>query len=285
MRDRTSPRRWLVDRITRILLAALPTYERHVPNDLANLKRHIRKGDVVLVDGNQRISLVIKYLTQSSWSHVVVYVGDEVLRRQPERASELRARFGDEAEHLIVEALMEGVVLSPLSKYIDLNIRVCRPYNLRKEDRLRVLDEILSHVGHRYDVQNIVDLARYFFPVSLIPRRFRRRALAFGSGESTEVICSSMIADAFHVVGFPGLPRVEPDPNASSPPSFLDRLLGRRPNRVDRYFQRHPTLVTPRDFDLSPYFEIVKFNFIEEMKFDYRKILWASDSRGKASAG
>ena len=32
-----------------------------------------------------------------------------------------------------------------------------------------------------------------------------------------------------------------------------------------------------RDFDLSPYFEIVKFNIIEEIKFDYRKIMWAED--------
>jgi hypothetical protein len=39
-----------------------------------------------------------------------------------------------------------------------------------------------------------------------------------------------------------------------------------------------PTLITPRDFDLSPYFEIVKFNIIENMRFDYRKILWADDA-------
>jgi hypothetical protein len=240
---------------------------------------------VILVDGSQRISLVIKYLTQSLWSHSVIYVGDEILRRQPSRRSELEAQFGEDAEHLIVEALMEGVVLSPVSKYIQYNIRVCRPYSLRKEDRQRVLDEVLSRVGHRYDVRNIVDLARYFFPVSLIPRRFRRRALSIGSGSSTEVICSSMIAHAFHAVGFPVLPRVELDPNPSRRASLLDRLFRRRPDRADRYFQRPPMLVTPRDFDLSPYFEIVKFNFIEEMKFDYRKILWANEERGKLSRG
>jgi hypothetical protein len=51
--------------------------------------------------------------------------------------------------------------------------------------------------------------------------------------------------------------------NAIRPP-----LLFRRP---------HPTLVTPRDFDLSPYFEIVKFNVIEPSRFDYRKIVWLED--------
>jgi hypothetical protein len=39
-----------------------------------------------------------------------------------------------------------------------------------------------------------------------------------------------------------------------------------------------PTLVTPRDFDLSPYFEIIKFNIIENMRFDYHKIRWAGDA-------
>jgi hypothetical protein len=35
------------------------------------------------------------------------------------------------------------------------------------------------------------------------------------------------------------------------------------------------TLTTPRDFDISPYFEIVKFNILEDMRFDYRQIRWA----------
>ena len=47
------------------------------------MERYIRKGDVVLVEGNERISEVIKYLTQSSWSHAALYVGDEPLKRDP----------------------------------------------------------------------------------------------------------------------------------------------------------------------------------------------------------
>ena len=52
-------------------------------NDGDNLRRHIKKGDVVLVEGDQRVSEVIKYLTQSSWSHAAIYVGDELWRRNP----------------------------------------------------------------------------------------------------------------------------------------------------------------------------------------------------------
>jgi hypothetical protein len=39
---------------------------------------------------------------------------------------------------------------------------------------------------------------------------------------------------------------------------------------------RHPTLLTPRDFDLSPYFEVVKFNVIASGAFDYERIHWAA---------
>jgi hypothetical protein len=265
----------LVRVITRLLTTPLPHYERSVPNDLVKLRRHTRKGDVILIDGDERVSLVIKYLTQSSWSHVVVYVGDEPLRLAPERRADLEAAFGPEADSLIVEAQMEGVVLSPLSKYLHNNIRVCRPYSLRGEDRQRVIGELLARVGHQYDLKNIVDLARYFFPVSFIPRRLRNRALTIGSGEPTSVICSSMIAEAFQNVGYPILPTVELLDRVESPRSRWARLLGRNSSRVTRYFKQLPTLVTPRDFDLSPYFEIIKFNVIEDTKFDYRKIRWA----------
>ena len=40
---------------------------------------------------------------------------------------------------------------------------------------------------------------------------------------------------------------------------------------------RHPTLITPRDFDLSPFFEVVKFNVIAQGGFDYQRIHWAPD--------
>ena len=43
------------------------------------------------------------------------------------------------------------------------------------------------------------------------------------------------------------------------------------------YRKRHPTHLMPRDFDLSPYFEIVKFNVVKQRGFDYERIAWAED--------
>src|SRR5205814_8193087 len=142
-------------------------------------------------------------------------------------------------------------------------IRICRPYNLASSDLTDVLDEALRSVGDTYDIKNVVDLARYFLPVSLIPRRFRRSALQFGSGEPTRVICSSLIASCFNRVRFPIVPRFEQAPDGPVPTSRTLTLWPRR-SRTWRpagiWHQVAPSLVTPRDFDLSPYFEIVKFN-------------------------
>src|SRR5262245_66639276 len=114
--------RWFVRRIT----CPRREYRRYVFNDAERLKSRIRPGDVVLVDGDQRVSQVVKYLTMSPWSHSAIFVGSRFLRNPAQRA-ETRRRFGKESRYLILEALVDqGVVLSPLVKYIDFNIRVCR---------------------------------------------------------------------------------------------------------------------------------------------------------------
>jgi hypothetical protein len=274
-------RQFVIRQFTRLLTKPLKNYTPRFPNDLAALKRNVRKGDIILVEGEQRVSEVIKYLTQSSWSHVAMYIGDELVRRQHPQLGQLRATFGDEVNSLIIEALVEsGVIVAPLSKYINFNIRVCRPYNLRKEHLQKILDEVIGQLGYTYDLKNVFDLARYFLPVSLVPRRLRRKALHFGSGLPTEVICSSMIAAAFDKVGFPIVPQITRSSLAGSPSrSLLSHILPLADGAAPRFLFRrsHPTLITPRDFDLSPYFQIIKFNVIEAGRFDYSKIVWAED--------
>ncbi len=271
-------RRHLVRVATGLLTKPLGRYQRRTPNDLANLRRHIKKGDVILVEGDQRVSEVIKYLTQSSWSHSAIYVGDELWRRFPAERNDLIERYGNEAQTLMIEATVEeGVSAVPLSKYIDFNIRVCRPYNLRRDDLQKVLDEVMGQIGLKYDVRNLVDLARYFLPVSLVPRAFRRTALEFGSGLPTQVICSTLIARAFDRVRYPILPEVMSGEDIE-PQNWVDWLRG-RPLQTCALFRTGPiTLTTPRDFDISPYFEVVKFNILAD-QFDYRRIRWAEETK------
>ncbi|MGH7932513.1 MAG: YiiX/YebB-like N1pC/P60 family cysteine hydrolase [Candidatus Binataceae bacterium] len=264
-----------------LLTKPLARYQLNFPNDMAMLKKHLRVGDVLLVEGNERVSECIKYLTQSSWSHSALYVGDEPLRFKPEWKKQLVDQYGEEANYMVVEALVErGVVLTPLSKYRDFNIRLCHPFNLTAADQHRIVEFAMEHVGRAYDVKNIVDLARYFLPVSMVPARLRRQALQFGSGDPTRVICSSLIAECFHQIRFPIMPQLEPFPPGFEPAGRRVKFLSHF-SRTDRgpglLRMVPPTLITPRDFDLSPYFEIVKFNVIENSRFDYHKLLWVED--------
>lgn len=256
-------------------------YALAFPNDMEQLRRVIRKGDVLLVEGDERISEVIKYLTQSSWSHAALYVGDEAVRRDPS----LRERFGADADQLLVEALVNhGVILTPLAKYRDFNIRVCRPWGLTPADQRTVVEYALGNVGKQYDLRNLFDLARYFLPVSMVPARLRRQALEFGSTNPTRLICSSLIAEGFARVRFPIVPLIEPLPPDFVPPrprlafglSWRRRSGEAAPQGLMRRVAS--TLITPRDFDLSPYFAIVKFNVIEGSRFDYHKLLWVEDA-------
>jgi hypothetical protein len=283
---------WLRQRVfasaARMLTKPRGHYNHLLRNDLEALRRSLRPGDVILIDGDQRVSEVIKYLTQSTWSHAVLYVGDALLRQRPADRHAFTAAYGRDAQHMILEALMEGVVASPLSKYAGFNMRVCRPKGLRPEDAERVIREVTGQLGLQYDVKNLLDLARYFFPVSLIPRRLRRTALQFGSGLTTQVICTSMIGRAFQNVGFPIMPVMTPVPaRAPQPRRLRDRLLRRRPAApYPGVFTHEPhNLITPRDFDLSPYFEIVKLELLEEPSFDYRRMQWADRDARAAVMG
>ncbi len=265
-----SPGQVLAEWFVRYLTRPRREYRRYVFNHAAKLKSRIRPGDVVLVDGDQQVSQVVKYLTMSPWSHSAIYIGSALLR-DPARREEVNRRYGKEARYLIAEALVDrGVVVEPLVKYIDFNIRVCRPHGLSKEQIEKVLDYVLVRVGHTYDRRNILDLFRYLLPVRLIPARLREDALHFGSGKDTETICSSLLAEAFGQVGFSILPlHIRRKAIARGP--LQEKILG-RPTRITRsgfLKARHPSLCVPQDFDLSPSFDVVKFNSREPLQFDH----------------
>src|SRR5690554_2521630 len=97
----------LGERIVRYLEAPSPGYEPYTASDPAALRACLQPGDVLLVEGDSRVAGVIKYLTQSTWSHSALYVGDR-----------LGIKTEDGEPHVLIEAqLGEGVISAPLSKY------------------------------------------------------------------------------------------------------------------------------------------------------------------------
>src|SRR5476649_3001858 len=243
---------WMADGVGRLLARYLEkpekVYEPLTPGDSAALHANLRPGDVLLVEGNNHISGVIKYLTQSTWSHAALYVGP------------IGDRVSPDGEPLVlVEAnIGQGVVAVPLSKYGRVHTRICRPTGLTEDDRARVCAYATERIGFDYDLKNIIDLLRYLFPLP-VPQRWRRRMIALGSGHPTRIICSALIAQAFEIVRYPILAKVA---RAASEQAWQDILE-----------IRHSSLYAPRDFDISPYFEVVKPTLVRG--FDYKTMAWA----------
>ncbi len=99
----------VIDSVGRVLARYLEKpvagYEPFTPSDPDALAASLQPGDVLLVEGNNQISGVIKYLTQSTWSHAALYVGPLGKNTEGE-------------PHTLIEAeISTGVDSAPLSKY------------------------------------------------------------------------------------------------------------------------------------------------------------------------
>ncbi len=242
---------WMADGVGRFLVHYLEKpvrgYEPFTPSDAEALRATLRPGDVLLVEGNNHISGVIKYLTQSTWSHAALYVGPIGNRET-----------ADGEPLVLVEAdIGQGVVAVPLSKYARFHTRICRPTGLTDDDRARVCDYAAERIGFDYDLKNTTDLLRYLFPLP-VPQRWRRRMMSLGSGHPTRITCSALIAQAFENVRYPILPKVTRSDCEAARQEILEI--------------RHSSLYAPRDFDISPYFEVVKPTIVKG--FDYKAMAW-----------
>lgn len=195
----------------------------------------LRKGDVLLVEGSSRFSVAIKYLTQSTWSHSAMCISDLTDDDYP-------------GVQLIEADIKDGVRILPLDYYNDFHTRICRPVGLNQADIAEVIKHTTDRLGDQYDLRNVFDLMRYLIRTPPIPARWRRRMLALGSGDPTRAICSTLLAQAFHSVNYPILPEIKWEKIGDGHYDGYDEIL----------HIRHYSLFAPRDFDISPYFDIVK---------------------------
>jgi hypothetical protein len=241
-------------RILQFLSQPTVRYAPFFAPDPTVVRSALQSGDVILIEGNTRLSAIIKFLTQSTWSHAALYVGERPGDTAP----------GGEPNVLLEAEADTGVVTAPLSKYLHFNMRICRAVGLDADSKHKVIDYALARIGKQYDSKRIVDLARYLFPYPPVPVWFRRRMLAIGSGDPTKAICSTLIAEAFASIHYPILPeRV----------SINGKKFGVAPYVLSEieHIRKHG-LYTPRDFDVSPFFSIVKPTIAAG--FDYHAVQW-----------
>ncbi|MDH5423942.1 MAG: YiiX/YebB-like N1pC/P60 family cysteine hydrolase [Gammaproteobacteria bacterium] len=227
------------------------------------LRYEIRPGDVLLVEGRTRISSIIKTVTQCCWTHSAIYVGRlHDIENPAIRAHIKRFYNGDPEEQLIIEAMIgEGTLVDNLRKYRGENLRICRPKGITHQDAQKVINYAIKRLGSDYDVRQILDLLRFLFPYSILPRRWRSSLFQHHAGATTKTVCSTMMAEAFASVHFPILPVLQYDE---------DHNL--------KLYRRNTKLITPSDFDYSPYFDVIKYPIFDFDELSvYKQLPWNSE--------
>lgn len=229
--------------------------------DFNRLKYEIKPGDVLLIEGRSRVSKVIRTITQSTWTHAALYIGrlvdfeDDYIKKLIRSHAEVK-----DTTRLVIEDLIDrGTVVTPLSFYRHHHIRICRPIGITPSDTHLVLNYAIRALGQPYNVRHLLDLARFLLPWTVLPRRWGSSLFRTSTGKPESGICSSLIAEAFSSVQFPILPFIKSDDQENM-----------------ELIQRNPHLFTPKDFDYSPYFEIIKyplFNPDEPLPY-YRRLPW-----------
>ena len=201
--------------------------KEHIYNDayyrisIDEIKSILKPGDVVLVEGQSRVSSAIQFITSSNWSHAAIFIGKK-----------------NSMDHCLIEVkAVDGCTYTDINTYMYHNLRICRPIFLDKRKKKVLIDHLIKRIGSKYDLKNIIDLLRYVYPNPPVPKKFRRNLIGIGAGDPTKAICSSLIAEAFKKIDHPILP-------------FKDKSKS--------IIIRHPTFCLPKDFDISPFFQIIK---------------------------
>jgi hypothetical protein len=177
-------------------------------------------GDVLLTDGNTRAAALVRRVTRSPWSHVSMYVGP--------------LEAGPDARCIVEADIAAGVRAVRLSELKELHVRVLRPTGLDDLERRRLADWVTSRIGGDYDLANAWMLATKLLR---LPLGARLRSPSSMAQSATRFICSSLLAQAFMLVGCPIVPV----------------LIGQRETAgADHRF------VTPHDFQMAAVFELVK---------------------------
>ncbi len=230
--------------------------------DFERIRHELKSCDVLLVEGQSRVARVIRYITQSNWTHATLYIGRIYDIEDPHLREIIRSQYeGSEEDQLIIESeLGLGTVVRPLKTYEKDHIRICRPKGLTHKDGQEVIKYAISQLGKQYYKRQIFDLMRFFLPYKILPPRLGSSLFKMNPGYATKTVCSSLIAEAFCFIQFPVLPLIK---------------LQEEKNEVQLY-HRNPKLCTPKDFDYSPYFQIIKYSFFDRSPHaSYRLLPWS----------
>jgi hypothetical protein len=254
--------KWLNDKLGDYLLKD-SGYKRAYLCDFDRIGHELRPGDVLLMEGHNRVSRIVKRITQSPWTHASLYIGRLHDIQDPKLRAQIRKYYrGAIGDQLIFESMVgKGNYIDNLKMYDGHHIRICRPSGISHADVQKVIAFTLNQLGKEYSIRHFVDLGRFLLGSHLIPKRWRSSLFAKKQTQATDDICSSMIAKAFISVKFPVLP-----------------LVRKNDDDALEFIHRNSNLFAPCDFDYSPYFNIIKYPiFAVNDSAPYRHLPWNED--------
>ena len=121
--------------------------KEHIQNDayyrisIDDIKSILKPGDVVLVEGQSRVSSAIQFITNSNWSHAAVFIGKT-----------------DYFNHCLIEVkAVDGCTYTDINTYMHHNLRVCRPIFLDKRKKKILINYLVKKIGTKYDLKNIIE--------------------------------------------------------------------------------------------------------------------------------
>lgn len=259
------------NRIGKMLISILLKKREKAPEllfDYPRLKSSLIPGDVILVEGCTHVARIIQMVSHSRWSHSAMCVGrlQDFKMHLPDTVDQ--SLLDPSAVYLVEAELGKGTVLTPVDEYQKFRLRVCRATGLTVADQRKVVCYAVNRLGAQYNVRQIADLARFMFPYGILPRRWRSSLFEHNAGSETKIVCSTLLADAFQAVKFPILPIVSENVRGES-----------------RLFKRNAKLFAPSDFDISPYFDVLKFPKFtidhEDQRY-YHHLPWATQGESKS---
>jgi hypothetical protein len=210
----------LWDAFLRYLTTPTPRGGLVAAESIESLAGVLRRGDVLLSEGNTRVSSLIKRLTGSPWSHVSMYVGP--------------LDDGNDPRCIVEADVAAGVRSIRLSELDALNVRVLRAASLDSTKRNRLAEWMTSRIGSEYDHGHALLLGRRLLRLPLRTRAGPSSSTA--TSTATRFICCSLLVHAFASVGL----AIAPARPCSDARACTD-----------------PASITPADFEQAPMFEVI----------------------------
>ena len=250
---------WLVKKLSQYLMKQVGKPRPHLC-DFNKISYELRPGDVILIEGHNRISHIVKRITSSPWTHASLYLGRLHDIEDPKVRVAIRKNYsGGISDQLILEAMVgHGNYIDNLTHYKGEHIRICRPTGISHADVQRIIAITVSRLGEEYGTRHFFDLGRFLLGSRFLPKRWRSTLFNRNPTKVSDDICSSLIAKAFMDVKFPILPLVRQGEGQSL-----------------EFIHRNSRLFAPCDFDYSPYFNIIKYPiFPMNDPAPYRHLPW-----------